>query len=229
MLAIPSARTILADRCGPDAARDSTGVMIGFVRSATDGMGRAGATLKVSWSELVIAADGMRRSVPSVSGETSAAGGVALCGLPVGGQVMVRAWSGSDSSGFAELVVPRDGVLRRDLYVGAARTVTVRDSTDSRRGRNCRPARGGGAAWRGAGLRRTPRAGRSPGVLGNGDRGDQLGQRRVPDARPPGRDVHARGTRVRLSPATTRRSTSWRTARRWPISRSTPSLPISIR
>lgn len=130
-LAIPSARTILVNRCGPESVRDSTGVMIGFVRSATDGMGRARATVKLSWSELVIASDGIRRAVPSISGETSEAGGVALCGIPIGGQVMARAWSGSDSSGFAELEVPRNGLLRRDLYVGSARMVTVRDSTDS--------------------------------------------------------------------------------------------------
>lgn len=131
MLSIPSARTIVASRCGPGAERDSTGVMIGFVRSATDGLGREGATIQLQWSELVIGRDGVSRSVPTISGETSAAGGVALCGIPVGGLVMARAWSGTDSSGFAELDVPRNGVLRRDLYVGEVRRVTVRDSTDS--------------------------------------------------------------------------------------------------
>lgn len=131
MLSIPSARTIVADRCGPQAERDSTGVMIGFVRSATDGLGREGATIQLQWSELTIATDGIRRAVPTISGETSAAGGVALCGIPVGGMVMARAWSGSDSSGFAELDVPRNGVLRRDLYVGEARRVALRDTTDS--------------------------------------------------------------------------------------------------
>ncbi len=129
-LSTPSAHTIRVNRCGPESDRDSTGVLIGYVRSATDAMGRARATVKVSWSELVIASDGIRRDVPSISGETSEAGGIALCGLPVGADVLARAWSGSDSSGFAELVVPSNGLLRRDLFVGVARRETLRSQRD---------------------------------------------------------------------------------------------------
>ncbi|MEP7381601.1 MAG: carboxypeptidase regulatory-like domain-containing protein [Gemmatimonadota bacterium] len=125
-LSTPSAHTIRVNHCGPESDRDSTGVLIGYVRSATDAMGRARATVKVSWSEIVIASDGIRREVPSISGETSQAGGIALCGLPMGAEVLVRAWSGSDSSGFAELVMPSNGLLRRDLYVGVARRETLR-------------------------------------------------------------------------------------------------------
>jgi hypothetical protein len=111
--------------CGPRALADSTGAFIGYVRSATDAMGRPKAQVRVSWSELVIAADGIRRTAPSVQGEASDAGGLALCGIPIGAQVVARAWSGTDSSGFAELDVPPNGLLRRDLYVGAAQLVTL--------------------------------------------------------------------------------------------------------
>ncbi len=114
-LATPSARTLVTNLCGPRALADSTGAFIGYVRSATDAMGRPKAQVRVSWSELVIAADGIRRTAPSVQGEASDAGGLALCGIPIGGQVVARAWSGTDSSGFAELDVPSNGLRRRDL------------------------------------------------------------------------------------------------------------------
>ncbi len=124
-LATPSARTLVTNLCGPRALADSTGAFIGYVRSATDAMGRPKAQVRVSWSELVIAADGIRRTAPSVQGEASDAGGLALCGIPIGAQVVARAWSGTDSSGFAELDVPPNGLLRRDLYVGASQLVTL--------------------------------------------------------------------------------------------------------
>lgn len=126
-LAIPSGPTLRVAFCGRRALTDTLGLLIGYVRSATDGMPRARSSVRVQWSELVIGADGIRRMTPMVGGETSEQGGVAVCGLPVGGSVLVRAWNGSDSSGFAELEVPSTGLLRRDLFVGPVRTEMVRD------------------------------------------------------------------------------------------------------
>jgi hypothetical protein len=128
-LATPSARTMVTNLCGARAAADSTGVLVGFVRSARHGMGLAGATVAVSWAELSVSADGIRRFTPTVRGTASDAGGIALCGVPVGAQVLARAWVRQDSSGFAELVVPDHGLLWRDLYVGESEVVAVADST----------------------------------------------------------------------------------------------------
>lgn len=128
-LAIPSALTLRRALCGPKAVSDSIGVYVGYVRGATDGFGRAKSLVKAQWSEISIGAEGIQRVTPSVQGETSDAGGVAICGLPVGGTVMLRAWNASDSSGFAELEVPAHGLLRRDLFIGTSRTVALRDST----------------------------------------------------------------------------------------------------
>jgi len=132
-LATPSARTMVTNLCGPRALDDSTGAFIGYVRSARDAYGSPKAQVRLSWSELVIGRDGIRRTAPSVQGETSDAGGVALCGIPIGAQIMARAWSGTDSSGFAELDVPASGLLRRDLYIGPAQfvTLTADSATDS--------------------------------------------------------------------------------------------------
>ena len=100
-LAIPSGPTIRAALCGPRAVADTLGVFIGFVRSATDGFPRPLSSVRVQWSELTIGSGGMHRVTPTIDGETSEQGGVAICGIPVGGSVLLRAWNGSDSSGFA--------------------------------------------------------------------------------------------------------------------------------
>ena len=126
-LAIPSGPTIRAALCGPRAVADTLGVFIGFVRSATDGFPRPLSRVRVQWSELTIGSGGMHRVTPTIDGETSEQGGVAICGIPVGGSVLLRAWNGSDSSGFAEFDVPPSGVLRRDIFVGTVRTETERD------------------------------------------------------------------------------------------------------
>lgn len=128
-LAIPSALTLRRALCGPKAVTDSIGVYVGYVRGATDGFARAKSLVKAQWSEISIGSEGIQRVTPSVQGETSDAGGVAICGLPVGGTVMLRAWNATDSSGFAELEVPAHGLLRRDLFIGTSRTVALRDST----------------------------------------------------------------------------------------------------
>lgn len=128
-LAIPSALTLRRALCGPKAVTDSIGVYVGYVRGATDGFARARSLVKAQWSEISIGSEGIQRVTPSVQGETSDAGGVAICGLPVGGTVMLRAWNATDSSGFAELEVPAHGLLRRDLFIGTSRTVALRDST----------------------------------------------------------------------------------------------------
>lgn len=94
-LATPSARTMLTTLCGARARDDSTGVFVGYVRSARDAIGQPNAQVRISWSELVIGTDGIRRTTPSVQGQSSDVGGVALCGIPIGAQVVARTWSGT--------------------------------------------------------------------------------------------------------------------------------------
>jgi Carboxypeptidase regulatory-like domain/TonB-dependent Receptor Plug Domain len=125
-LATPSAATLVRQLCGPQVQRDSGGAFLTFVRSAADGSGRSGADVRVSWSELSVTSDGIRRHAPSLQATTGEAGGAALCGVPVGAQVMARAWVAGDSSGFVELEMPPSGLLRRDLYIGTATVDTLR-------------------------------------------------------------------------------------------------------
>ncbi len=128
-LATPSPRSLVRQICGEQAQRDSTGVFLSFVRSAADGNGRRGAEVRVSWAELSVTSDGIRRLTPSLQAATGDAGGVALCGVPVGAQLLARAWIDADSTGFAELEVPVHGLLRRDLYIGSATVDTLRAIT----------------------------------------------------------------------------------------------------
>lgn len=126
-LATPSGATIRTVYCGERARSDTIGVYIGFVRSAGDALPLSRSQVRVQWSEITIGGGGLFRTTPALQAETSEHGGVALCGLPVGGSVLVRAWNGSDSSGFAELEVPASGVLLRDIYVGRAYAEAVRE------------------------------------------------------------------------------------------------------
>lgn len=129
LLATPSPGSLVRQLCGPQAQRDSTGAFLTFVRSAADGRGRRGADVRVSWAELSVSSDGIRRLTPSVQATTGEDGGAALCGVPPGAQVLARAWIGGDSTGFAELEIPAHGLLRRDLYIGTATVDTLRAVT----------------------------------------------------------------------------------------------------
>jgi len=124
-LALPSGNTLRLAMCGAGAVRDSIGVLLTYVRSAQDRSGKAKARVRAQWFEISVGPTGIERRTPSVEGETSEAGGAALCGVPIGTPVTVRAWSERDSSGFVELDVPASGVARRDLYIGAAEVETV--------------------------------------------------------------------------------------------------------
>lgn len=144
-LAIPSGATLRTTFCGSRAVTDTLGVFIGFVRSASDGLPRPHSRVRVQWSEITIGVGGMRQETPVIEGEASEAGGVAICGIPANGSVLLRAWSGSDSSSFAEFEVPVSGVLRRDIFVGAMRAETVPDTGADSTGIVSTVLRGNGA------------------------------------------------------------------------------------
>lgn len=130
-LAVPSAATIVARVCGPSAARDSTGVLMGYVRSALGGTVAGPAQVTVQWSEITVSAKSVQRTTPSLQVTTGDEGAFAICGVPTSGPVLARAWAGPDSSGFVDLDVPSNGLLRRDLLVGRATLIAVRRPPDS--------------------------------------------------------------------------------------------------
>lgn len=132
-LAIPSGATLRALVCGVRSARDSgivvTGAaVIGVVREARGGAPAANVAVSGEWLEISFRPTGIERRRPRLAVTTGANGWFALCNAPVGGTMFLTASRGADSTDLIEAAVPRDGFLRRDLYLGDAKTVLVRDT-----------------------------------------------------------------------------------------------------
>jgi len=133
-LAVPSGGTLRALICGVRSPRDSGvvvsgGAVIGVVRDARSGAPVESVTVSGEWLEISFRTQGIDRRRPRVVVTTGANGWFALCNAPASGNVFLTASRGADSTDLIEAAVPIEGFLRRDLYLGAARTVVVRDTT----------------------------------------------------------------------------------------------------
>jgi len=133
-LAIPSGPTIAAAICGVRAGKDSGvvvqgGTVIGVVRDVPDGAPAAGAKVTGEWLEYSFRPGSIGRRRPRLVVTTGATGWFALCNVPVGGTMFIGATRGADSTDIVELQVPRSGFARRELYIGAAKTVAAVSAT----------------------------------------------------------------------------------------------------
>ena len=135
-LAVPSATRIYGALCatpdapatGKDAPKDSTGVVIGYVLSAHTLQPQDDASVIAQWTEYFINRGGVRRQLLTRTGSTMAGGWFAVCGVPSATDIVIRAVSGSDTSGAIEVNVPASRIARRNLYV-ASRTVLADQAT----------------------------------------------------------------------------------------------------
>ena len=116
-LAVPSLATVLRTACGSGATRDSSGAMMGFVRSAATAGPVGRAAVRARWSEIVIGKRGAEVRVREQVARSSDDGWFTLCEVPAGGLVLVNAAAGRDSGATLEVSVPNDGLLVRDLLV----------------------------------------------------------------------------------------------------------------
>lgn len=139
-LATPSPTTIVERACHVDVAKDSTGLLVGYVRRARQNVLTEPAHVRVQWSELTVSKEGIIRRTPSVDADASPSGTFAVCGVPLQATVVVRAWAGSDSSGLVELDMPSKPILQRDIAVGAVRRVSLTMPNDSTPGDSAGPA-----------------------------------------------------------------------------------------
>ncbi|MBM3906477.1 MAG: carboxypeptidase regulatory-like domain-containing protein [Gemmatimonadetes bacterium] len=133
-LAVPSGATLRSLICGERSPRDSglvvTGAaVIGVVREAKGGAPAANVIVSGEWLEISFRVQGIDRRRPRVVVTTGANGWFALCNTPVGGTMFLTASRGADSTDLIEATIPTEGFLRRDLYLGPARTVVTRDTT----------------------------------------------------------------------------------------------------
>jgi len=130
-LAIPSPSTIVSRMCRVDVAEDSTGLFLGYVRDGRGQALREKGGVRVQWSEVRVGNRGVERATPTIEAQVGEGGAFAMCGVPAGSPVLARAWTGSDSSGFVELDIPRAGLLRRDIFVGVSVPTEVSVMADS--------------------------------------------------------------------------------------------------
>lgn len=128
-LAVPSAQRLRAAICRTAAKNDSTGIVLGFARDATTREALDSARVVGEWAEYTLTRNGFARTLPRIVATTGDNGWFALCGVPAGGTVALSATRGADSTSLIEVEVPAEGFAHRDLYLGAARSVIVMDSS----------------------------------------------------------------------------------------------------
>lgn len=130
-VAIPGPERMRATICGAKSVRDSTLALVtGTVRGASDGAPASGATVDARWLEYSLGEGGIGRRIGHLTATTADNGWFALCGVPSAGSVALMATRGSDSTDRIEVAMGDGGFLRRDLYLGAARAVSVVDTAD---------------------------------------------------------------------------------------------------
>ncbi len=130
-LAIPAPTRLRAAICGPSSVENSAAVVMGFVRDARSGAPAAGVRVMGEWVELSIGRGGVVRTSPRRVTTTRDSGWFAICNVPGPGAMVLMASRSADSTDFVEVQVPADGFLRRDLYLGSARTEIPIDSVPS--------------------------------------------------------------------------------------------------
>jgi hypothetical protein len=135
-LAVPSAVTIAAALCGPNARSDSTGTVFGRLYDAETLLPVADGSVSVRWMEFTIGPTGVRQRRPEVRAPVGEGGRFVFCNVPGESVVGLRAARGTDTTGTVELPLAARGAARRDLFVGHAAastahvdTVTLGDST----------------------------------------------------------------------------------------------------
>jgi hypothetical protein len=130
-LSTPSPARIRAAICETSSAGKTASVVMGFVRDARTGAAVPGVKVVGEWVEVSIGRRGMERSTPRRVTTTRESGWFAICDVPSPGVMVLMASHAADSTDFLEVEVPREGFLRRELYLGPARTVIAADSTVS--------------------------------------------------------------------------------------------------
>ncbi|MEP6621319.1 MAG: carboxypeptidase regulatory-like domain-containing protein [bacterium] len=127
-LAIPSPVQLRAAICGMSSVADSSAVLVGVVRDARTGAPVSGVMVTGEWLELSFRRSGLERHVPRLTTTTADNGWFAMCRVPKPGTMHLTASRGADSTDVIEVLVPPDGFLRRDLYLGSSRVIASHDS-----------------------------------------------------------------------------------------------------
>lgn len=124
-LGIPSPARLRTAICGPKSTSGSSAFMIGIVRDARNGEPAAGVAVKGEWLEMSFRKNGLSRHIPSLVALTGTNGWFAMCNLPSSGTMALIASRGADSTSVVDVEVPGGGLLRHDLYLGPAGSLSA--------------------------------------------------------------------------------------------------------
>jgi hypothetical protein len=131
-LAIPAPARLRTAICDPQAAPNvgptHGAVLVGVVRDARERTPAAGVRVVGEWIEMSFARGSIGRRRAMLTVTTAENGWFALCNVPSRGSMFLSASRGNDSTDVIELEMPSDGFLRRELFLGPARTMVVRDT-----------------------------------------------------------------------------------------------------
>jgi hypothetical protein len=117
-LATPSPATYQRAACGTTLESEQ-GVLVGEIRGA-DGAPLPGIGVSTRWSETLIGIGRFERRLVAAVDTSNAAGLYAVCGVPVGSEIALRA-IGRERVGSNEIVLSiTSRVQRRDLVIGPA-------------------------------------------------------------------------------------------------------------
>ncbi len=124
-IAVPSSRSLIGRVCGENVARDSSGYVHGRLRNVQAMESGIEGTVRIDWLEFTLSKGRVTRAQQGIEVNSTPDGSFVACGVPAGGIVRVRAWSGADSTGVLELTLPAHGIARLDLATGSVRRATM--------------------------------------------------------------------------------------------------------
>ena len=116
-LAVPAPERIEDALCGRPADKETSGAVLGYVLNAHSLAPTESATVIAEWADILIGQTGVSRHVVSRTTHSRTEGWFAICGVPTSSSVVLRAVSGTDTSGAIEIDIPKSRIARRTLYV----------------------------------------------------------------------------------------------------------------
>jgi hypothetical protein len=116
-LAVPSPERIEGALCGGAEDKNTNGAVIGYVLNSHSLAAADSTTVIAAWTEIIFGNKVVGHEVLSRRATTDANGWFVVCGVPTASSVILRAVSGSDTSGAIELDIPKSRIARRNLYV----------------------------------------------------------------------------------------------------------------
>jgi hypothetical protein len=127
-LSIPGPARLRSAICRSLSRSDSGAVVVGVVRDWRSGAPVSGAHVAADWMEISFTPTGIVRSQPRVTATTGENGWFALCNVPGAGTIAITVDRGADSTDRVEIDIPNSRFVRREMFLGPARTSTIVDT-----------------------------------------------------------------------------------------------------